>query len=147
MTESVKANLDSLLGKSKQFFNPDFFGLYSFEYAYRLLLVYLSSNKSKIREIRAGDPSAFEHAFEGDMKEAIEFTAKLRGVNIDTKLLESLLYAANDSALLFLKSSMSTSPSKVAKSVAEAMDKQVADALGDGKRIVVQKVFSEEHNA
>lgn len=144
MTESAETSFELLKNKAEQVFDPNFFGSYSFEYAYRLFLVFLSTNKFRIREIRANDPGALDHAFEGYISAAISYTAEYRGVELDKNVLASLLKLANDSAVLFVKSPSGNQPTKLAKTVAKAMNKQTAEFLGDGKRLVVPTLFTEE---
>lgn len=144
MTESAETSFELLKNKAEQVFDPSFFGAYSFEYAYRLFLVFLSTNKFRIREIRASDPSALDHAFESYISAAISYTAEYRGVQLDQNVLASLLKLANDSAVLFMKSPTGNQPTKLAKTVAKAMNKQTAEFLGDGKRLVVPALFTEE---
>lgn len=147
MTESAEASFELLKNKAEQVFDPNFFGVYSFEYAYRLFLVFLSTNKFRIREIRASDPNALDHAFESYISAAISYTANYRGVQLNQDALSSLLKLANDSAVLFVKSPSSTQPNKLAKSVAKAMNKQAAESLGDGKKLIVPTIFTEETEA
>ena len=142
MEVTLNEYYQSLKTKSNQFFNPEFFGLYSFEYAYRLLLVYLSTQKTTIKGIRMSKPDALDHAFEEDIKNAIGYTTAYRGISVDESLLTALLRMANDSAVLFLKSSMNNSPIDLAKKVTHAMDQAVADNLGG--EAIAQKVFSED---
>ena len=142
MDATLNENYQSLTAKSNQFFNPEFFGLYSFEYAYRLLLVYLSTQKMVIKGIRMSRPDALDHAFEEDIKNAIGYTTAYRGVPMDDGLLSALLKMANDSVVLFLKSSMNNSPIDLAKKVTHAMDQAIADKVGN--EAIPQKVFSED---
>ena len=143
MSEEAASSLEAFKAKGSQIFDPAFFGPYSFEYAYRLLLVYLSTNKTMIKAIRMTDPAAFDHAFEDDLKKAIQYVADYRGVVVDENLLTSLLGTANESLVLYIKSQNFATPGKVAKSVAKSMDKESADFLGQGKKVVVQNLFAE----
>ena len=144
MTDTAKDSFGLLKAKSTQVFDPSFFGSYSFEYAYRLFLVYLSTNKAKIKDIRVDDPDALDHIFEGDIASAIAFIAKYRGASLDEQTIAMLTKIANDSVVLYAKSPMSNPPIAIAQSVARAMDKQAAEYLGDGQGVVVPSIFSEE---
>ena len=144
MTEKQEAYIQSLEGKSNEFFNMEFFGQYSFEYAYRLLLVYLSTQRSSLGDIRAVDPKFFDLFFKEDIMKAIRNMAEFRGIDMDDALAERLTSAANDSLVLYLKSAMREPPVKVAHSVTALMDQYIRDAMGDGSKLIVPHVFSEE---
>ena len=144
MAENWEDSLNAIKSKAEQVFDPGFFGAYSFEYAYRLLLVYLLSNKTMIRSIRASCPNAFDHAFEECIEKAISFVTDYRGLGPSEKLLSLLLTTANDSLVLFLKSQCPNTPTQLAKNVAKVMDKQYAEAIKTGgKFVITQKVFQE----
>lgn len=134
--------LQLFLDKSNQIFSPDFFGMYSFEYAYRLLLVYLCTNKTNVRQIRASDSAAFDKAFEKGLKEAISYVLNNRGFAVSKEEADALVKVANDAVGEFILASLMPTPSKVAHNVAIAMDKRLGETLGTNKRNP-DKVFSE----
>ncbi len=137
-------NIDQLEDKAGQFLDPAFFGGYSFEYAYRLLLVYLSTNKTMIRSLKAEQPNIFDEAFLLDLQKGIEGICRQRGVVINEDLASSLSKSANDSLVYFIKSPMKDNPSKLARNVCELLDKMTQQALGDGKKAVIPHIFIEE---
>ncbi len=144
MGNDTEVLFQGLKDKSKKIFSPEFFGQYSFEYAYRLLLVYLSTRRSAVNEIRVSSPDAFDHAFEEDIWGAICFVAKFHGVNAEEKELRELCSLANESLILYVQSSMSKAPGKVAKTVAKSMDKLVMEDLPPAAKASLTCVFADE---
>lgn len=143
MTESAEASFELLKNKAEQVFDPNFFGAYSFEYAYRLLLVYLSTNSTNIKGIRMSNPNAFDFVFQEEISKAIGYVLNYRGIVATPETRTKLTETANQSLVLYIKSSMLNPPQKVAKAVAKAMDKNVAQSMDHGSRLLVQKVFEE----
>ena len=135
--------MDELKSKAAQVFDPGFFGIYSFEYAYRLFLVFLSLNKGKIKEVRVGDPHAFDKAFIEDFKSAISYALSYHDVMESEALGDALLTTCNDAAIGFIKSPMNQSVGKAAKDVAKAMDGIVASSWKQQYKTASPKVFSE----
>ena len=144
MGASIDCSLDTIKAKGTQIFDPNFFGMYSFEYAYRLLLVYLSMNSTSIRGIRVSDPSAFDEIFKDDLSKAINHVLNYRGIEASGGAVNKLIGFANETLVLFIKSSMSNPPQKIAKTVAKSMDQILISSCDIGVRVSVQKVFSED---
>lgn len=143
MSEEAAQSLESIEFKGNQFFDPSFFGPYSFEYAYRLLLVYLSTNGTAIKGIRMANPNAFDEAFREDIAKAIGYILDYRGIAAEEQIHSKLADMANESLVLFIKSSMSNPPQKVAKTMAKSMDKANVFSLGPNSRSLVEHVFEE----
>lgn len=146
MNDNADPSLKAFLDKSKEIFDPSFFGPYSFEYAYRLFLVYISTHRQDVQGIRMSDPNAFDHAFNEDIEKAVIHILEYRGIDKDKELISSLTELANDSLILFIKSPKPALSIKVAAEVANAMDKKLSSSLKAGKRIAVTKAFSEFKN-
>jgi len=144
MSGEASLALSSFKEKGAKIFDPDFFGMYSFEYAYRLLLVYLSTNTMAIKGIRMSSPNAFDEVFKEEVSKAIGYILNYRGVSLGNKEKEKLTDMANESLVLFVKSPMSSSPQKLAKSVAKNMDKEIASIYEPTARSLVQHIFEEE---
>ena len=144
MTPECEYSLDSIKAKGNQIFNPSFFGTYSFEYAFRLLLVYLSTNRGAIRDIRSSEPNAFDVLFKEDLLHAVSYILDYRGISSSEDTSNKLTDKANEALVLYIKSSMSSAPQKVAKTLAKSMDKAVLTCLDSNTRSLGYKVFEEE---
>ena len=145
MSGDLAYSLDTLKAKGAQIFDPNFFGLYSFEYAYRLLLVYLSTNSTAIKGIRAEDPNAFDQVFKEDIASAIGYILSFHGIKANEETQSKLVDTANESLVLNIKTGMANAPQKVAALVAKSMDKLVMSSLDSNARSLIQRVFCEEN--
>ena len=143
MSANNDYSLDVIKAKVEQIFDPNFFGLYSFEYAYRLLLVYLSTNGTLIKGIRMANPNAFDEVFKDNLLKAIAYIVNYRGLDAGETTLSKLRDTANESLILFIKAAMANPPQKVAKSVAKSMDKIAKSSLEPTARYLLGKIFEE----
>ena len=143
MSGDLENSLETIKAKAAQVFDPSFFGMYSFEYAYRLLLVYLSTNSTVIKGIRMSNPNAFDEIFKDDFAKAISHVLNYRGIEVSDGVITKLIGFTNETVVLFIKSSMLNPPQKISKTVAKSMDKILISSCGAGVRVSVQKVFCE----
>ena len=144
MVDKSDRSLETLSAKGTQVFDPNFFGMYSFEYAYRLLLVYLSTNSTAIKGIRMSNPNAFDDVFKENISKAVNHVLNYRGIAVNENVVAKLVGLANETLVLFIKSSMANPPQKIAKTVAKSMDKILISSCDIGVRVSVQKVFTED---
>ena len=100
---------------------------YSFEYVYRLVLVFCSTIPSSILTIRQDDPSALDGILFQAMKASIASVCKDRGFNLDERQMNDLTATANEPFVLFLKSSMKSDPAVLARRVAVTMDRKLVE--------------------
>lgn len=144
MVDKIDCSLETLSAKGTQVFDPNFFGMYSFEYAYRLLLVYLSTNSTAIKGIRMSNPNAFDDVFKEDISKAVSHVLNYRGIAVTENVVAKLVGLANETLVLFIKSSMANPPQKIAKTVAKSMDKAIVSSLGPNARSLAEHVFEEK---
>lgn len=143
MDESISPYIEGFKARSSKILDPNFFGLYSFEYAYRLFLVYLSTQRNAIWEVRVKEPNAFDDLFKGDIDKAITTILQYRGIDLSNEDLNSISGIASEALVIFIKSSMNNDPTKLAKSISKAMDKALLDKIDSNLKSAFQKTFSE----
>ncbi len=143
MLKEVNAGLQTFADKSKQVFDPAFFGPYSFEYAYRLLLVYLTTYAKSINEIRSLNPAAFDTIFFPDIEKAVDFVVSYRGIDLSESIRKRLVDIANESLLLYIKSPMHIAPQKAANSLAKTMENTLLLSCDRENRDLIRGVFRE----
>lgn len=144
MTELNASSLDAIRAKGARIFDPDFFGMYSFEYAYRLLLVFLSTQRTSIQAIRMNNPKAFDHLFEDDIGNAIHSVTEYMDISLSRDRLLSLRDIANDSLVHYIKSQDLSYPGEVAKAVARSMDEQCIESAMTDNGHVIRRIFTED---
>ena len=117
---------------------------YSFEYCFRLFLVYCYTRKSTIASIKAEQDDAFDTMFDYPLCDAIKAILDDKNLVIDEEKLKYLTNEANNTLVGYLKSSMRASQAKIASTLAKSFDKYLRDTgvWGEGSGYVT--VFAEE---
>ncbi len=143
MDEALLSELERIEKKGETFLDPSFFSPFSFEYAYRLLLVYLITKIDAVQEIRQEDPKAFDDLFVIALQKAIEGIAEYRGIEISAELRAALVELSNRYLVLFIKSACKGKADAIARDVAVDMEKGLLDCIRKSKNPAPSQIFIE----
>ena len=143
-SEELQKPLNAMAKDGQRILSPDMATRYSFEYCFRLLLVYCYTRKSTVEAIKDDDREAFESLFLSSLDSAIQTVSKDRGIALDQETLQAFRNQANAAIVGYLKSSMRASPANIARNLAKDFDDALRKSGAWSKGSGYLSIYAEE---
>lgn len=127
MTERFVEPLEGLKQGSEKILSKETAVNYSFEYVYRLLLVYFFTKKGTVEAIKEDDRSAFDGFCVDALKEVLKAIAIDKDINVGDELEKRLALDASKTLIAYVKSSMKGDPKVIARNLASSFDETLKE--------------------